>query len=151
EDRHFHPGRHRGHGQRLRRQALREGPGLQLQRARGRREATMKRSLAAVIGTLILCVTGVVNAATTKTPDYSELWWNSSENGWGASITQQDDIVFLVLYVYDAQRNPRFFVAPAMQLQSATGSDNVFTGSLYRTVGSPSTSFTFDPNRYAAT
>jgi hypothetical protein len=110
----------------------------------------MKRALAAVIGSVVLCVGALVNAATTKSPDYSELWWNASENGWGASVTQQDDIVFLVLYVYDAQRFPRFYVAPAMQLQAASGPDNVFRGSLYRTVGSPATA-PFDPSRYAPT
>jgi hypothetical protein len=110
----------------------------------------MKRTIAAVIGGVVLSVAAIVHAATTKVPDYSELWWNSSENGWGASVTLQDDIVFLVLYVYDAQRAPRFFVAPAMQLQSGTGPDNVFTGSLYRTVGSPATA-PFDPSKYSPT
>ena len=112
----------------------------------------MKRSIAAVIGSVVLCVAGIVNAATTKTPDYSELWWNASENGWGASVTLQDDIVFLVLYVYDAQRFPRFYVAPSMQMSPGQfmSSQYDFHGSLYRTVGSPAAA-PFDPSRYVPT
>ena len=38
-------------------------------------------------------------AASPSAADYSDLWWNSGENGWGAHITLQDDMVFMVLYV----------------------------------------------------
>ena len=110
----------------------------------------MRRAIAAVMGAVALCVAGIVNAATQKTPDYSELWWNTGENGWGAQITLQDDVLFLVLYVYDAQRTPRFFVAPDMHLQSAAGAPDVFKGSLYRTIGSPS-SGAYDASRYSPT
>ena len=54
-------------------------------------------------------------ATSTDGTSYSDLWWNPAESGWGAHITLQADVAFMVLYVYDLQRQPRFFVASGLQ------------------------------------
>ncbi len=43
--------------------------------------------------------------------DYSDLWWNSEESGWGATITQRGATMFVVMYTYDQNRNPLWYVA----------------------------------------
>ena len=37
---------------------------------------------------------------------HADLWWNASESGWGAHVTQQADVIFLVLFVYDSGTRP---------------------------------------------
>ena len=83
------------------------------------------------------------SADSSTQPDYSDLWWNPAESGWGAHLTLQDDVVFLVLFVYDAQREPRFFVASDVR-RSAPGAP--FTGALYATTG-PWFGAAFDPTQ----
>jgi hypothetical protein len=87
-------------------------------------------------------------ASSGTTVDYSDLWWNAAESGWGAHVTLQDDVVFMVLYVYDESRQPRFFVAPEMRRSS--GSTTIHEGTLYRTTG-PAFSAAFDPSQVGVT
>lgn len=37
------------------------------------------------------------------------LWWNASESGWGATITQQSSIMFVTMFVYDTVSNPVWY------------------------------------------
>ena len=53
--------------------------------------------------------------ATGTTPpavDYTDLWWNESESGWGVSLTQQFGIVFAAWYTYDNTGKPVWYVVP---------------------------------------
>jgi len=108
----------------------------------------MRRLLAAFACVALLTATAAARAASTAGPDYSDLWWNAAESGWGAQITQQEDVVFMVLYVYDAERRPRFFVASDMRRAPAASGDT-FEGTLYSTSG-PAFSGSFDPARVTA-
>ena len=111
----------------------------------------MMRKLARLVCAAALALAPHAWAASSRVPDISELWWNSAESGWGAHVTLQEDVAFLVLYVYDGQRQPRFFVAPAMALQSASGAtEKAFRGELFRTAGSPFTA-PFNPSAYVPT
>jgi hypothetical protein len=49
----------------------------------------------------------------TVTPDapMNALIWNESESGWGATLTQQQDITFVLIYTYDANGFPVWYVA----------------------------------------
>ncbi len=54
-------------------------------------------------------------AAQTFTIDTSAaspltgLWWNASESGWGATLTQQSNVMFVTMFVYDAAGNPVWY------------------------------------------
>lgn len=102
----------------------------------------MRRLLAA-----IACIAQLTaaRAGSTTGPDYSDLWWNAAESGWGAHVTQQEDVVFMVLYVYDAERRPRFFVASDMR-RAAMPTGDTFEGALYSTAG-PALAGPFDPEQ----
>lgn len=69
-------------------------------------------------------------SGATATTDYTDMWWNASESGWGLSVTQQFSTLFLAWYTYDAQRNPTWFVAPNCVL-----SGNTCTSQLFRVSG----------------
>ena len=73
-----------------------------------------------------------VTATTTPAVDYTDLWWNPSQSGWGMAITQQFGNIFLAWYVYDANGKPFWYVAPA-----CTMSGSGCSGTLYRTTGPP--------------
>lgn len=70
--------------------------------------------------------TGTSQPAT----DYSALWWNENESGWGVAITQQYETIFATLYSYDASGNPVWYVASNCPL-----SGNGCTGELYQVSG----------------
>ena len=83
-------------------------------------------------------------ALTTYSPvDYSDLWWNADESGWGLNLVQQNDTIFATLYVYGADGKARWYSASA--LQGANGGAS-FSGRLYEATG-PGIAGPFDPSR----
>ena len=44
-------------------------------------------------------------------PDFTDLWWNPNESGWGVAITQEYGIIFATLFGYDSLGNPAWYVA----------------------------------------
>ncbi len=90
---------------------------------------------------LLLLVWPALAAATTATTDYTDMWWNADESGWGANIVQQGDTLFVTLFVYDAQFNPVWYVAPATTFQG----NAKFTGPMYATKGPWYAGGKFDP------
>ncbi|HUI98859.1 MAG TPA: hypothetical protein VLY46_01435 [Usitatibacter sp.] len=81
----------------------------------------------------------ITSGTTPPAVDYTDLWYNPSESGWGLSITQQYGVMFLAWYVYDSNGNPMWYVAPDCVVVGSGCS-----GSLYRTTG-PALGPTFNP------
>src|SRR5471032_3218118 len=86
------------------------------------------RRLAALLLALLL---PIVSFAIPVTVDYTDMWWNPDESGWGANVVQQGDTIFVIVFVYDGNRNPVWFVAPEVTYQSG----GLFAGQLYQTTG----------------
>jgi len=76
--------------------------------------------------------------------DYTDIWWNPAESGWGMAMAQQYGITFLAWYVYDSTGKPTWQVA------TCTMSGSSCSGTLYRTTG-PAFGPAFDPNAVQAT
>lgn len=72
--------------------------------------------------------------AIVPTLNYSALWWNPSESGWGLSIIQHDSRLFAAWYAYGADGSPQWLVMPAGVWTSPTS----ITGDIYSTAGPPS-------------
>lgn len=86
----------------------------------------------------------VFNTGTTAPQtDYTDLWWNPQESGWGLAVTQQYNIMFLAWYVYDGTGKPTWFVVPNCAVSS---SGNGCAGDAFRTTGPPMGP-TFDPTK----
>jgi hypothetical protein len=81
---------------------------------------------------------------TPAAVDYTDLWWNPAESGWGMAIAQQSGIAFLAWYVYDASGKPAWLVATCPMSGSGC------SGTLYRTHG-PAFGPTFNPTLVQAT
>jgi hypothetical protein len=93
----------------------------------------MKRLLHAGLVALVLVVAPLARAASTT--NFSDQWWDPSESGWGASVLQQRDVLFIDVFVYGADGRPTWFTAAAY-LQPSPGAGRVlFVGDLYLTNG----------------
>jgi cyclophilin family peptidyl-prolyl cis-trans isomerase len=67
---------------------------------------------------------------TAPAVDYTDLWWNKNESGWGVSLTQQFGMIFAAWYAYDAAGNPAWYVATNCPVDGAG-----CAGTLYRVKG----------------
>ena len=64
-----------------------------------------------------------------------DMWWAGPvENGWGMSVVQHRDILFSVIYAYDAAGKPIWYVMPSGTWNEAK---TAFTGALYLPTGTP--------------
>lgn len=72
-------------------------------------------------------------ALPARATDYSGMWWNPAESGWGTEITQQNNTLFVTLYVYDGSNQPTWYFASSV----TKGSGTAWTGTLYRATGAP--------------
>lgn len=78
----------------------------------------------------------VLNADGRDTISLQNLWWSGTlENGWGMSVVQHADALFGVVFVYDEQGNPTWYVIPDGAWIRGVGSS--FSGALYTTRGAP--------------
>ncbi|MGZ5650697.1 MAG: trypsin-like serine peptidase [Usitatibacter sp.] len=85
-------------------------------------------------------------AAAPITPalNYSDMWWNPDESGWGLSITQHSPTIFAAWYIYDSSGRPQWIVMPGGHWTTTTS----FTGDLYTATG-PDPRGAFDPGLVA--
>jgi len=75
--------------------------------------------------------------------NYTDMWWNPQESGWGINITQHPSgRLFGSWYTYDASGAPLWFTLQPGQWTSTT----TYTGPVYRTTG-PNYAAPFDPSR----
>lgn len=78
--------------------------------------------------------------------DYTDIWWDPNESGWGLTFAQHGSNVFGVWYTYDASGQPLFLVMPGVTFSSPTS----FSGALYQTTG-PYFGGPFDASRVTVT
>jgi hypothetical protein len=83
---------------------------------------------------------------TVPAVDYSGMWWNQRESGWGLSILQgPTNQLFAAWFVYDAAGAPTWYTLESGQWTVNWG-DTRYSGWLYRYTGSPLAT-EFDPTR----
>lgn len=88
-----------------------------------------------------------VTTASKPRIDYSDMWWNPAESGWGLSFIQHvSGQAFAVWYTYREDLSPQWFVIPAGVWTSST----TYSGAIYRTTG-PAWALRFDPTNVTAT
>ena len=90
------------------------------------------RMLVITLVTAGLCVLAAPSRASLGT-NFSDQWWNPNESGWGASVLQQYDTLFVDLFVYAPDGRPTWYTAAA-RFQPQSGR-TLFAGDLYVTSG----------------
>ncbi len=103
------------------------------------RQTLPLRLLVAVITTCVLWLAHPARAGT----NFTDLWWNPSESGWGVTMSQDyNGPIFATFFVYASDGKPTW-VAALLALDTATGS---YTGAIIETNGGASFSNqNFDP------
>ncbi|MGE5616265.1 MAG: peptidoglycan DD-metalloendopeptidase family protein, partial [Bacillota bacterium] len=69
----------------------------------------------------------------TSLTNYQDLWWNASEPGWGVNLAHQGDILFATWFTYGSGGKGQWLVGSNV----ARGPMGDFSGTLYRTTGTP--------------
>jgi hypothetical protein len=69
-------------------------------------------------------------SATSFGTDFTDLWFNPAESGWGVNVIQQSGTLFATLFVYGADNSARWYVASDLR-----GGTTSFSGTLYQTTG----------------
>ena len=84
----------------------------------------------------------VSGTTTSGGTNYTALWWNPAQSGWGVNVNQQGDVIFATLFTYDTDGTPMWLV---MSGGTRQGSTDVFSGDLYRTTGPVFNAVPFTP------
>lgn len=73
-----------------------------------------------------------LNPSSGPAYDFTDLWWNSSESGWGLNLIQHPNgIIFAIWYTYDANGKMTWYHVP-----TGTWTDSMtYTGTLYAVAG----------------
>ena len=81
----------------------------------------------------MLAATGLTAAGASN---YTDLWFNPAQSGWGLNLVQQGETAFATLFVYGPDRQPTWLSASNLEVTShtASGLPN-FSGGLHRTSG----------------
>jgi hypothetical protein len=79
--------------------------------------------------------------------NYTALWFNPAESGWGLNITHQGNILFGTLYTYDASGNPTWYSMSGGVKQP----DGSYMGELVSTTGPAFATTPWNPNAVART
>lgn len=68
---------------------------------------------------------------STATTNFSDIWWNQTESGWGLALNHQDNIIAGALYTFAADGQPMYLI-----LNGATPQpDGSYLGNLNRSTG----------------
>jgi hypothetical protein len=92
-----------------------------------------------------LAVLLLVAAGRAAAVDYTDIWFNPAEAGWGVNVVQSDAFLFVTFFIYGADGKPTWFTGQV----TTQDAGNTFNGTLYSTIGtyyiSPWTGFSGGP------
>jgi hypothetical protein len=110
---------------------------------------TTRLALAAALAAASLAAGAAQRPATIGT-DYTDLWWNPQESGWGMNVVQQGETAFITLFVYGPDGKPTWYFASNARVY-ALDADGIASlrGTLYKAKG-PWIGEAFDPSKVEA-
>jgi hypothetical protein len=85
-----------------------------------------------------------------RAADYTDLWYNPLEPGYGVNVVQQAENAFVTLFVYGANGEPLWLVSSDATVVGYIGALPQFRGTLYKMRG-PDITGPFDPRQVHAT
>jgi hypothetical protein len=77
-----------------------------------------------------LCAAAIPALATPQPRDATDMWFDPAESGWGLNLIHQGDTLFATLFVYGADRQPKWFVASEL-----SGGPTTYSGTLRECTG----------------
>jgi hypothetical protein len=101
----------------------------------------------AVAWTTIPITFTVTNADGGDDLALQNMWWSPAEAGWGLSIVKHGPQMFPMVFTYDSNGKPTWYVMPDGRWTNGIGS--WFYGAFYTAKGSPF--YAYDPSRFTLT
>ena len=95
---------------------------------------------------LLLAVLLFSAALGARAADYTDIWWNPAENGWGVNLVQSDNFIFATFFVYGPNNQPIWYAGNL----NADGIGN-YTGGLYVTTGTYLGTVPYNPAQWGVT
>jgi hypothetical protein len=95
---------------------------------------------------LFLAVLLSCAALGARAADYTDIWWNPAENGWGVNLVQSDNFIFATFFVYGPNNQPIWYAGNL----NADGIGN-YTGGLYVTTGTYFGTVPYNPAQWGVT
>lgn len=83
--------------------------------------------------------------SNTASTDFTDLWWNANESGWGVTATNQGEVVFLTFFVYGTDNKPVWYTGQVSRAGTTSQGAFIFSGPMYQTSG-PWLGTFFNPN-----
>lgn len=91
-------------------------------------------SLRALVLSLCLAATAPATASSTLT-NFSDLWWNPAESGWGLNVAQQADVMYLTFYLFGPNGQPVWYTALVVYQGLQADGSTLFAGNLFQSTG----------------
>src|SRR4029453_19181708 len=91
---------------------------------------------------LLLALAALLLSFAAAAENYSDMWWNPSESGWGVTIADHETQIFAVWFTYDTDGSPMWFTVPGGTFNADR---TFFSGDLYRSTGPYWGASAFDP------
>lgn len=85
------------------------------------------RPLRTLFAGLLIAFAVVRPAAAT---DWTDIWWNQNESGWGVNFVQASDFIFATFFVYGTNNQPIWYTG-----QLSVDNNGIWSGPLYQTTG----------------
>jgi|SRR5450755_1010367 hypothetical protein len=79
---------------------------------------------------LLLTLLLLMASAQAAAVDYTDIWYNPAESGWGANVVESDGFLFITFFIYGADSKPVWYTGQVTQDASSN-----FNGTLYATTG----------------
>jgi hypothetical protein len=92
-------------------------------------DGTARALVRQTFGPLPACSFGL-NPDSAMETNYTDLWWNPGESGWGINLAHQGDTIFAAWFTYGLDGSPLWLVFTAQSTGPGT-----YAGDLYRAVG----------------
>ena len=91
---------------------------------------TYNQRVVAMLKRLLLTFLLLTASMQAAAVDYTDIWFNPSESGWGLNVVQSDTFLFMTFFIYGPDGKPTWFTA-----QVNEDSAGNFNGTLYATNG----------------
>src|ERR1700676_3460563 len=79
---------------------------------------------------LFLALLLLAAAGRAGAVDFTDIWYNPAENGWGVNVVQSDAFIFLTFFIYGADGKPTWYTG-----QVTLDASGNYNGGLYATTG----------------
>jgi hypothetical protein len=82
-------------------------------------------------------------ASRAPAANYQDIWWTSTEPGWGVNVTHQDSTIFATIFTYDDTGRDLW-----LSMTGTLTGTRTYSGDLYRTTGPAFNASPFTPIRF---